>query len=102
MIVWAITIPLGIGTYAMRAGFILLGHRHRVPQAIQRALNFVPSAILAALVIPALVLGGPSLSFSPTRLAAGILAAFVAWRFRHVLLSVAVGMVSLWVFQAIR
>lgn len=99
--IWLITVPLSVATYAMRSGFILWGTRHQLPPVVERALDFVPAAILAALVVPALVLGGPALNFSPIKLAAGVLAAAAHWRYRKVLLTALVGMCSLWAIQAI-
>jgi branched-subunit amino acid transport protein len=58
--------------------------------------------VMAALVLPALVNvnGAIDLSLGNERLLAGALAAFVAWRTRQVLLTLAVGMAALWLLQA--
>jgi len=45
--------------------------------------------------------GALDLSFGNVRLLAGVLAALVAWRTKNVLLTIAVGMVALWVLQVV-
>ncbi|MBS7662158.1 AzlD domain-containing protein [Pseudomonas lalucatii] len=99
---WLIIFAIGLGTFALRLSFIELLGRASPPPYLQRALRFVPAAVMAALVLPALVNldGAPDLSLGNERLLAGALAAFVAWRTRQVLLTLAVGMAALWLLQA--
>jgi branched-subunit amino acid transport protein len=70
---------------------------------MQRALRFVPPAVLSAILLPELVLqsGVVDLSIGNERLLAGMLAALVAWRTRNVLLTLGVGLVALWILQAL-
>lgn len=100
MSLWVIIVILGSLTYGLRASFLLA--RHPLPTAWLRALRFVPPAVLAALVAPALVGNGNPLGpgILAELLAAG-LAALVGWRYQNVLLTVVTGMVALWVFQAV-
>lgn len=101
MTIWVVIVALSALTYALRASF-LLGARHPLPTAWLHVLRFAPPAVLAAVVMPTLVGGGPLLT--PEALAeliAAGLAALVAWRFQNVLLTVGTGMVALWVFQAL-
>lgn len=101
MNIWVVIVALAGITYALRASF-LLGARHPLPTRWLRLLRFAPPAVLAAFVVPALVGSGNRLSPETLGylLAAGV-AALVAWRFQNVLLTVALGMVALWVFQAL-
>lgn len=98
-----IIVGMGVVTYAIRLSLILLLGRFRVPPLVQRALRFVPPAVLAALIFPELLLPGGTLMFSPgnARLLAGLLAGVVAWQSKNVLLTIAVGMAALWVLQAV-
>src|SRR5262249_39062118 len=57
MSIWIVIVTLSAITYGLRASF-LLGARHPLPTAWLRMLRFVPPAVLAALVIPALVGSG--------------------------------------------
>ena len=103
MNVWLLLIGMGIVTYAIRLSLIVLIGRVDVPPLIQKALRFVPPAVLSAIIFPELLRPGGALDLSlgNARLLAGVLAAGVAWRTKNVLLTIAVGMVALWVLQAV-
>jgi branched-subunit amino acid transport protein len=102
MNVWLVIIIIGVITFATRLSFILFFSRMKVTPFLQRALRFVPPAVLSAIILPELVLreGVLELTSSNERLFAGILAALVAWRTRNVLLTLGAGMVALWILQA--
>jgi branched-subunit amino acid transport protein len=93
----------GLLTYATRLSFIVLVGRVETPPLFVRALRFVPAAVLSALILPELVTRGGELKFdlSNPRLIAGVLAALVAYRTRSVLVTIAAGMVSLWILQVL-
>ncbi len=97
-----IIVGMGIVTYAIRLSLILLLGRLRVPPLVQRALRFVPPAVLSALIFPELLLPGGTLllSLANPRLLAGVLAGLVAWRSKNVILAMAAGMAALWLLQA--
>jgi branched-subunit amino acid transport protein len=103
MNVWLLLIGMGIVTYAIRLSLIVLIGRVAVPPIIQRALRFVPPAVLSAIIFPELLRPGGvlDLSFGNVRLLAGVLAALVAWRTKNVLLTIGVGMAALWVLQVV-
>ncbi len=100
---WLTIIGVSIGTFLLRLSFIELWKWMTVPPLLMRALNYVPAAVLAALVIPALVRSGGviDLSTDNLRLYAGLAAAVVAWYSRSMLLTLAAGMAALWLLQAI-
>lgn len=100
---WSIIVGMGVVTYAIRLSLILLLGRLKVPPLVQRALRFVPPAVLSALIFPELLLPGGTLmlSLGNARLLAGVLAGVVAWQSKNVLLAIAVGMMALWVLQAV-
>jgi branched-subunit amino acid transport protein len=102
MNVWLVILAIGVITFITRLSFILLFSRMRVTPFMQRALRFVPPAVLSAILLPELVLqsGVVDLSIGNERLFAGMLAALVAWRTRNVLLTLGVGLVALWILQA--
>ena len=84
----------GALTYAIRLSFILLWGRIEVPDRLQRALRFVPPAVLTAIIFPELFMpaGAVDISLANSRLLAGILAALVAWRTCNIVLTLLVGM----------
>jgi branched-subunit amino acid transport protein len=96
-------VGMGIVTYAIRLSMILLIGHTTVPPWLQRALRFVPPAVLSALIFPDLLLSGGTVALSPVnpRLLAGALAALVAWGSRNAILAIAAGMAALWLLQAI-
>ena len=103
MNVWLLLIGMGVVTYAIRLSLIVLIGRVDVPPLVQKALRFVPPAVLTAIIFPELLRPGGTLdlSFGNVRLLAGVLAAGVAWRTKNVLLTIGVGMVALWVLQVV-
>ena len=91
--VWVAIVLTGVGTFAMRASFLLAADRlARVPPGVERLLRQIPPAALASLVVPALVRPHGELDLFSPRLLAGVLAGLVAWRTRNVALTLAVGM----------
>lgn len=91
--IWTAIVFAGIGTYAMRASFLVFAHRLvDVPPALQRLLRQIPPAALAALVLPALLRPDGHLDIVQPRLVAGVIAGVVAWRTRNIALTLAVGM----------
>jgi branched-subunit amino acid transport protein len=98
---WLLFLLTGLGTLLQRLSFIFLIGKIGMPEWLSRALRFVPAAALAALVFPALThpAGTLDLSLGNIRLLAGLVGALVAWRTRNVLLTLAAGMLALWVLQ---
>ncbi len=77
-------VVIGLGTYAMRAVFLVTAHR-RPPARVTRLLPYVGPAVLAAITVPAFVAPHGAISLAET--APALLAAVVAWaawrRLRH-------------------
>jgi branched-subunit amino acid transport protein len=98
-----IVLSIGIGTYLARLSSIGLFGARRLPPALERALEYVAPAALAALVLPAVIRPEGVVDITPEnlRLFAGVVAALVAWRTRNVLLTTAAGMGALWVLEAV-
>ena len=102
--VWAVMLGAGLGTLALRFSFLgLVAKERQVPALLERALRFVPPAVLATLAIPALVRPDGAIDLSPEnlRLLAGTLAAVVAWTTRNLFFTIAAGMAALLVLEAV-
>lgn len=105
--VWAVVLVVGVATFAIRFSFVyLFGRIGGVPSRLERALAYVPPAVLAALVAPALVdppastsVGGLAAALTDDRLLAGLAAGIVAWRTERMLATVVVGMVAFWTLR---
>ncbi len=104
MNLWLVMLIGGILTYLIRLSFIALFGRVNISPWLERSLSYVPPAVLSAIIFPELLLssGKINLSFDNTRLVAGVIAAFVAWRTRNALLTIVVGMAILWILQALQ
>jgi branched-subunit amino acid transport protein len=90
--IWVAIVVSGIGTYAMRASFLVFAHRLAdVPPSVQRLLRQIPPAALASIVIPALLRPEGQLDLWQPRFLAGVVAAVVAWRTRNIALTLVVG-----------
>jgi branched-subunit amino acid transport protein len=100
---WLIIIAMGVVTFGIRLLPIVLLGRIEIPIMVQRALRFVPPAVLSAIIAPELLLssGQISLSLGNVRLLAGVIATLVAWRTKNVLATIAVGMIAFWALSAI-
>jgi branched-subunit amino acid transport protein len=82
-------------TTVLTRGFFFLLAGSRMPAWLQHALGYVPAVALAAIVAPDLLVSGGavSLSWTNTKLIAGVAAiAFFLWT-RHVLGTLVFGMV---------
>jgi len=98
-----IVLAVGLGTYVARLSFIgLLGSR-RLPITLERALEYIAPAVLAALVLPAVIRpeGAIDLSVDNLKLFAALSAAIVAWATRNVLATIATGLGMLWLLDAL-
>jgi branched-subunit amino acid transport protein len=101
MTAWLVIIVGGLLTFAMRLSFIQLLAHVDVPDAVRRALRLVPAAVLSALVMPALLMpaGQLDVSLDNHRWLAGLIAIFVAWRTRSMLLTILAGMLAIVLLQ---
>jgi branched-subunit amino acid transport protein len=99
----AVIAVIGVITFAIRLSFIgLFGRLDELPRTLERPLQYVPAAVLAALVLPAFVTIGPTAgSLAVDRLVAGGIAAGVAWRTEDVLATMVAGMGALWVVRLV-
>ena len=101
MSIWVILVSAGMLTYAMRLSFILLVGKKEIPKNIKMGLQFVPPAVLTAIILPEVLYQGEiiQLGFNNYRLLAAILASIVAWKTKNAILTVLIGMLALWTLQ---
>ena len=91
---WITMLIVGMLTFGIRLSFIVILERWQPPAIIQRALRFVPIAVLSAIIVPELILPGGTLDISlgNLRLLAGIVAIFVAWQTQNIIWTIIAGM----------
>jgi branched-subunit amino acid transport protein len=98
---WAVIFAVGALNYLSRVSFIAFFARRSMPPALARALKYVPAAMLTALILPMIVdptaTSGPELA--TPKVAAAVVAAVVAYFTRSSLITLAVGMATLWLLQ---
>ena len=82
-------------TFLVRYGFFALGERVAFPPLARRALRYVPAAVLTAIVVPMVLLPDGAhwqLSWHNAWLIGALVSGLIAWRFNHLLASIAGGM----------
>ena len=101
MNIWLVMIIIGLFTFATRFSFIALLERIKLPRNFQRALRFVPIAVLSAIIAPELGYSNNQLALIPTnpRLLAGIVATIVAYKTKSVIWTISAGMAVFWVLH---
>ena len=86
---------MALVTFGVRYPVLALIGRFNLPEPLLRLLRYVPAAVLAAIILPALVYDGEgqlALRLDNSYLIAGILSALIAWRSKHILLTIIAGM----------
>lgn len=103
MNLWWVVLGMGLITFALRLALIEGAGRFGLPPRWQRALRYAPAAVLSAIILPEMVQPGGTLDLSlgNERLLAGLVAIAVAWFSRNMILTVVVGMLTLWLLQAL-
>jgi len=101
MNLWLVIIVAGVLTFLIRLSFIALLANWELPPLFQRALGFVPPAVMTAIVFPELLIrdGHLSVSLDNHRLIAGVVAILVAWRFKKIMPTIVAGMAALWLLR---
>jgi branched-subunit amino acid transport protein len=101
-VLWGIIVGGMLVTYATRLSFIALVPYERMPEFFRSCLRYVPPSILAAFILPELLCttGQLDLSLGNHRLLAGALAALIAWRTGNSWLTIAIGMITLWLLSS--
>ncbi len=88
-------------TFATRfASAAILGQK-KMPPALERWLRHIPTGILTALIVPALLMpkGYIDLSFDNHYLIAGLVAAAAAWKSRKMVATLVLGMGTMFVLK---
>lgn len=99
---WLLVGVLGLGTFGLRLSFIHFhGWLDEFHPRVERGLEFIPAAILAAIICSELFTFDGTVvgtAFN-ARVLAGGLAGVVAWRTESMLATIGVGMGALWTLQ---
>jgi branched-subunit amino acid transport protein len=101
---WEMVLVAGMAlvTVAVRYPVLALVSRIPLPTGLLAALKYVPPAVLSAIIAPALLAPGDGalqISWTNDALVAGLIAALLAWRTGNLLLTILLGMSSLWAWR---
>ena len=93
---------MAVVTFAVRYPVLALVSRVNLPPGLLHAMQFIPPAVLAAIIAPALLMpDGQSMNlhWNNSALVAGVVTGLVAWRARNLLLTIVVGMATYWLWR---
>jgi len=103
MNIWLVMLLGGLITFGIRFSliYLLAEGRFEIPEAMRKALHYVPPAVLSAIIFPELFLheGVLNVSLENTRLLAGLIAILVAWFSRNTLVTIIAGILALFLLQ---
>ena len=101
MNIWLVFLLGGLITFGMRLSFIYLFGRFDIPLTVQRAMRFVPPAVLSAIIFPEVLIPNDQfdLSLGNHRWMAGLVAVLVALWTKNTLLTILAGMIALLILQ---
>ena len=99
--VWAMIVGAGLVTFLMRFSFLGTVNPHALPEPFRAALRFVPPAVLAAIVVPQVLIRDEAVHVAPDnpRLLAALAALAIAWLSKSVGWTLVGGMLALWAAQ---
>jgi branched-subunit amino acid transport protein len=98
---WTVIVVVGALNYVSRLSFIAIFARREVPPLLARAFRYVPAAMLTALVLPMVVAAPGAAAPDGARIVAGVAAFAAAFVTHSTLKTLGVGMVTLWIAQAV-
>lgn len=101
MTIWLVILACAVITFLIRLSFIAIFGKREMPAWLHRSLKYVPPSVLSVIAVQEILFKGDTLfiSFTNTRLIAGVIAAVIAWRTRNALITILIGMAALLVLQ---
>lgn len=82
-------------TFGFRYPVLAFVSRIRLPHFIERALKYVPPAVLSAIIVPEILLPNgtnPDFSLNNPALIAGLVAVLISYKTKNLLLTIILGM----------
>lgn len=98
---WLLIGGMALVTFLVRYPVLAMSGRLQLPAPLLQALNYVPPAVLTAIVVPAVLVesGDPWLSWQNPRIVGAIAALAIGlWR-KQLLLTITVGMAAFLLWQ---
>ncbi|MBN1427738.1 MAG: AzlD domain-containing protein [Anaerolineae bacterium] len=89
-------------TFLVRYPVLALLGKVSMPEPVLRALRYVPPAVLTAIIVPEVLMPGGQIKIANNAyLIAAIVAMLISWRTKSLLLTIILGMATLWLWYAI-
>ena len=99
--IWIVMIISGVMTFAARFSMIGLFQNRELPKVFQQLLTYVAPSVLAAIIIPdVLLINDAVMVMDNPKIPAFILAMIAAAITRNVLVTISTGMIALWMIAA--
>jgi branched-subunit amino acid transport protein len=99
---WLMIIGMALVTFAVRYPLLVLVGRIKLSPTVVRALRYVPPAVLAAIITPTIIMPQGTIDISLNGfMVSGIVSILVAWRLKNLLLTIVIGMATLFIWQAL-
>ena len=100
-LIWLVMIASGLLTFAARFSMLGLFQDRELPQLLKQVLTYVAPSVLAAIIIPdVLLIDGTVMVMDNTKIPAFLLAMVAAALTRNVLVTISTGMIALWLITA--
>ncbi len=98
---WTLILGMAAVTYGIRYFLLALADRIELPKVVEASLNYIPPAVLTAITLPAVLLpqGEWAVSFDNPYLIAAAVAVLVGVRFKNLLLTISIGLVTFFGYQ---
>lgn len=99
---WLLILGMAAVTVAVRYPVLALVSRMQVHPMVLDGMRYIPPAVLAAIIVPAVLMphgAQIALTWRNESLVAAIVAGLVAWRTRSLLLTIALGMATFWIWR---
>ncbi len=98
-----LVVGMALVTFLIRYPLLELVGKISLPDRLFKALRYVPPAVLAAIIVPSVIMLKGEIVLTPANpfLVAGLISALVAWRSQNLLLTVIIGMITLLAYRAI-
>lgn len=102
MTIWLIIFGMAVVTYGARLIPLTVLNEEALPTWARRGLTYVPIAVLSAIIGPAFIPHEQWGQFTfDARLLAGLVAIWVAYRTRNILVTIGVGILTLIILNAL-
>ncbi len=93
---------MAVVTFLIRYPLLAFSNRIKLPAQLIEALNYLPPAILTAIVVPAVLIPTGDkilLNYTNARLVGAIAAILIGWRTKNLLATIIGGMLTFFVWQ---